>query len=364
MDYFIDSGYLADLEDTVTVDALHGVVSTSNITSCNSDFVFTESYQAVTTLLYTSNLVSSNIQTTQLSAQNAGFSNLIFNTGSGSNLYLEFLASGIVDAVNIETSTLICTSNLNASSVLANYIDATTILGSNIYLLHELIDRSNATIVDSNGKIDWNRLKNFPESDGGLDIFNLAQSAYDLAQLGYDMYQQLQSLLGNTPALPDNIKDPLGDALGDSNENSSNAINFAWERVFRRPRAASNYSIGIKKDLYTSDLSKLLVIPTRNFSTNNGSLYNTTSTSNCLIDFTTQSMYPQVVSLGSNHLSSSNVLVGSINLVGSNVSTVSNVPLQLMSMMVSSNNMSMNSASIADTILLTRISQTQHSHSL
>lgn len=94
--------------------------------------------------------------------------------------------------------------------MLANYMDATTILGSNIYLLHELIDRSNVTIVDSNGKIDWNRLKNFPESDDGLDIFNLAQSAYDLAQLGYDMYQQLQSLLGNTPALPDNIKDPLG----------------------------------------------------------------------------------------------------------------------------------------------------------
>jgi hypothetical protein len=141
--------------------------------------------------------------------------------------------------------------------MLANYMDATTILGSNIYLLHELIDKSNVTIVDSNGKIDWNRLKNFPESDDGLDIFNLAQSAYNLAQLGYDMYQQLQSLLGITPALPDNIKDPLGDALEDSNETSSNAINVAWKRVFRRPIAASNFSIGVKNDLYLSDLSKV-----------------------------------------------------------------------------------------------------------
>jgi hypothetical protein len=97
--------------------------------------------------------------------------------------------------------------------------------------------------------MDWVRLKNLPESDSGLDIFNLAQSAYDLAQLGYDMYQQLQSLLGNTPALPDNIKDPISDALSDSNETSSNGFNVAWERVFRRPLAASNNLIGIKKDL-------------------------------------------------------------------------------------------------------------------
>lgn len=106
MDYFVASGYLEDLEDTVAVDALHGVVSTSNITSCNSDFIFTESYQAATTLLYTSNLVSSNIQTTKLSAHDAGFSNLTFETGQGSNLSLENLATGTLESVDLQTNTL------------------------------------------------------------------------------------------------------------------------------------------------------------------------------------------------------------------------------------------------------------------
>jgi hypothetical protein len=229
--------------------------------------------------------------------------------------------------------------------MLANYMDATTILGSNIYLLHELIDRSNVTIVDSNGKIDWNRLKNFPESDDGLDIFNLAQSAYDLAQLGYDMYQQLQSLLGNTPALPDNIKDPLGDALGDSNETSSNAINVAWERVFRRPIAASNFSIGVRNDLYLSDLSKVYRIPAGGFSTNNGSLYNTTSSCNLQIDMTTETLYPQAISMGSNQVSTSNAQFGPVSIGSSGISTVSNVSLNISSARITSNITNTNSIS-------------------
>jgi hypothetical protein len=121
-------------------------------------------------------------------------------------------------------------SNITASNLLAQYVDATTILGSNIYISHKLIDKSNVPIVDSNGKIDWVRLKNLPESDSGLDIFNLAQSAYDLTQLGYDMYQRLQSLLGNTPFLPDNIKDPISDALGSNDQGSSN-LYVDWSKL-------------------------------------------------------------------------------------------------------------------------------------
>jgi hypothetical protein len=198
---------------------------------------------------------------------------MTFTGASGSNLVVTDLSAGDGDFYNVQTS-LLSASKITASNLLAQYVDATTILGSNIYILHELIDKSNVPIVDSNGKIDWVRLKNVPESDSGLDIFNLAQSAYDLAQLGDDMYQQLQSLLGNTPALPDNIKDPILDALSDSNKTSSNAFNVAWERVFRRPLAASNNSIEIKKHLYLSDLSKVYRIPTGGFSTNNGTLYN------------------------------------------------------------------------------------------
>jgi hypothetical protein len=245
-------------------------------------------------------------------------------------------SAGDGDFYNVQTS-LLSTSNIITSNLLSHYVDATTILGSNIYILHEFIDRSNVPIVDSNGKIDWVRLKNSPESDSGLDIFNLAQSAYDLAQLGYVMYQQLQSLLGNTPALPNNIKDPISDALSVSNETSSNGFNVAWERVFCRPLAASNNSIGIKKDLYLSDLSKMFVIPTGNFSGNNGSLYNSTTTSNLLIDFTTHTMYPQMLSMGSNQFSSSNVQLGMINLVGSGISTSCNVPLSIASQIITNN---------------------------
>jgi hypothetical protein len=238
------------------------------------------------------------------------------------------LSAGEGDFYNVQTS-LLSASNVAALNLLAQYVDATTILGSNIYILHELIDKSNVPIVDSNGKIDWVRLKNLPESDSGLDIFNLAQSAYDLAQLGYDMYQQLQSLLGNTPALPDNIKDPISDALSDSNETSSNAFNVAWERVFRRPLAASNNSIGIKNDLYLSDLSKVYRIPTGGFSTNNGSLYNTTTGSNLLIDMTPQTFYPQAVSMSNVQLSCSNAQFGPVNIESSEISTVSHVSLNI-----------------------------------
>jgi hypothetical protein len=242
MNYFVASGYLEDLEETVTVDALHediaiaDSISTSKVQSSNADIGILESYLFASPLGFTSNLMSSNVQTTQLNAQNATINNLTFSGASGSNLVVTDLSAGDGNFYNVQTS-LLSASNVAFSSVLTNYFYATTILGSNICLLHELIDRSNVSIIDSNGTIDWVRLKNLPESDSGLDIFNMAQSAYDLAQLGYNMYQLLQSLLGNTPSLPNNIKDPIYESLGDSNETSSNSINVAWERVFRRPLA-------------------------------------------------------------------------------------------------------------------------------
>jgi hypothetical protein len=55
-------------------------------------------------------------------------------------------------------------SNLSTSKLLANFADVNTMISSNIYLLHELIDRLNVSIVDSNGKIDWVRLKTYQKT--------------------------------------------------------------------------------------------------------------------------------------------------------------------------------------------------------
>jgi hypothetical protein len=292
MNYFVASGYLKDLEETITVDALHGhiaianPISTSNVQSSNADIGISKSYSFASTLEFTSNLLSSNVQTTQLNAQNATINDLTFSGALGSNLVVTDLSAGDGDFYNVQTS-LFSASDAFVSILLAHYVDASTILGSNVYILLQLLDRSNVPTIDSNSKIHCASLKNIPESNG-LDILALAQGAYNLALLGYGMYQQHQSLLGNTPSLPDNIKNPISESLGDSNETSSNAINVAWERVFRRPLAASNNLIGMKNDLYLSDLSKVYRIPTSGFSTNNGCLYNTTSGINLLIDMTTR----------------------------------------------------------------------------
>lgn len=98
MDYFVASGYLEDLENTVTVDALNGdiavadSISTSNVQSSNADIGKLESYSFASTLGFTSNLLSSNIQTTQLEVQTATINNLTFTGASGSNLVVTDLS--------------------------------------------------------------------------------------------------------------------------------------------------------------------------------------------------------------------------------------------------------------------------------
>jgi hypothetical protein len=337
-DYFVASGYLEDLENTVTVDALNGdiavadSISASNVSSSNINInsIFLESYSLATTLTYTSNLLGSNIQTTQLNSQNATINNLTFTGASGSNLVVTDLSAGLGDFYDVQTSVL-SASNASVSNLFAQYADATTILGSNVYILSQLLDRSNVPIIDSNSKIDWASLKNIPESNG-LDILALAQGAYDLAQLGYDMYQQLRSLLGNTPKLPDNIKDPVSEALGSNN--SSNPIYVDWSKLTSRPISTVGTDLGVKTNLFLSDLSKVYRIPTGNFSTNNGNLYNTATSCNLLIDMTTETLYPQAISMGSNQLSTSSAQFGPVIMGSSGISTVSNVSLNIASAMI------------------------------
>jgi hypothetical protein len=137
MDYFVSSGYLEDLENIVTVDALHGdiaiadSISTSNIQSSNADIGILESYSFASTLGFTSNLLSSNVQTTQLEAQSATINNLTFFGASESNLVVTDLSAGDGNFYNVQTS-LLSASNITASNLLSHYVDATTILGSNI----------------------------------------------------------------------------------------------------------------------------------------------------------------------------------------------------------------------------------------
>lgn len=341
-DYFLGSGYIDDLQNQVDIDPLLDSITvsnsifTSNVSSSNADIGILESYILSTTYGYTSNLLSSNVQTTQLSSKNASLCNLTFSSGLGSNLILTDLGAGLIDAYDIQTSILTCTSNLTASSILANYFDATTVLGSNIYLLGQLLNESNQVVIDSNSKISWNNLKDIPESNG-LDILALAQGAYDLAQLGYDMYQQLQSLLGNTPKLPDNIKDPISDALG-SNDNGTSNIYVDWSKLTSRPFSTNGFDVGIQSNLFFDETNaKIFSVPHQNFSKNNTNVYATTTTSNLVLDVGRSAAYLSTLSMGSNQFSSSNVQLGMINLAGSGISTSCNVSLNISSPMITNN---------------------------
>jgi hypothetical protein len=80
-------------------------------------------------------------------------------------------------------------------------------------------------------------------------------------------------------------------------------------------------------------------------STNNGSLYNTTSSCNLLIDMTTEILYPQARSMESNQVSTSNAQFGPVSIGSSGISTVSNVSLNISSAMFTSNITNINSIS-------------------
>jgi hypothetical protein len=196
--------------------------------------------------------------------------------------------------------------------------------------LNQLYDRSNNIIIDSNSKIDWKYLKNLPESDSGLNILELAQAGYDLAQLGYDMYQQLQSLLGNTPKIPDNIKNPLEDALGSNDQGGSN-IYVDLSKLSSRSIAtnSTNYDVGFKQNMYVSDLSKISTIPSANFSMERTNLYNTKTNSNMVFDFTNlhaffnkfQTLFLSINSSNINMTSSNSMATGPILLRSNNLIT-------------------------------------------
>jgi hypothetical protein len=143
------------------------------------------------------------------------------------------------------------------------------------------------------------------------------------------MYQQLQSLLGNTPSLPDNIKDPISDALGSNDQGSSN-LYVDWSKLTSRPFSTNGYDIGIQSNLYCDETnSKIFSVPHRNFSKNNTNVYATTATSNLVLDVGRSAAYLSTLNMGSNQLSSLNCQLGMINLARSGISTSCNSPLYI-----------------------------------
>jgi hypothetical protein len=222
-DYYLSDLYLLNLESQVDANPLTDSITvlnsiiTSNVQSSNADFLITETYTLASMYIYSSNVVASNIHTNVVLANTASLSNLTFFSGLGSNLILTDVAAGIVDFYDVQTSVLTVSSNLTASNVLANYLDASTVLTSSIYFLSQILDISNVPIIDPNSKIDWASLKNIPKSDDGLDLLVLAQSAFDLASSGYDLYQSLKDLVIPKPKIPTDLKDALNNSLGDSN---------------------------------------------------------------------------------------------------------------------------------------------------
>jgi hypothetical protein len=150
-----------------------------------------------------------------------------------------------------------------------NTSKAQKITGSNVFF-NQLVDLGGHVVVDSNSKLSWSNLKDIPESDGGLSLFDIASAAYDGLQTVSDLYDKLKGLTRDVPELPSEIADPLKDALG-SNE-SSNPIYVDWSKLTSRPIATTtnSFDVGFKSDIYVSDASRMFSIAQGQFSQDAG----------------------------------------------------------------------------------------------
>jgi hypothetical protein len=152
-------------------------------------------------------------------------------------------------------------------------------------------------VIDSNPKLSWSNLKDITESDGGLSLFDIAYAAYHGLQTISDLYDKLKGLTQDVPELPEEISNPLKDALG-SNE-SSNPIYVDWSKLTSRPIATTtnSFDAGFKSDIYLSDASRMFSIAQGQFSQDNGNLQNTKSASNLVLDFASKTAYLDKVEL-------------------------------------------------------------------
>jgi hypothetical protein len=153
--------------------------------------------------------------------------------------------------------------------VYSKYVKSTKITGSNVFF-NQLVDLGGHVVVNSNSKLSWSNLKDIPESDGGLSLFDIASAAYDGLQTISDLYDKLKGLTQDVPELPEEISNPLKDALG-SNE-SSNPIYVDWSKLTSRPIATTtnSFDVAFKSDIYVSDASRMFSIGQGQFSLSAG----------------------------------------------------------------------------------------------
>jgi hypothetical protein len=340
MDYFIEDNFVTNLEVLTLIDNINDTITFSNTVFIENSL---ETSNIICESLLSTDIFSSSVNTDLVTSDAATISNLSGYNVSSCNLYSSNITSHDILADKVETymsaTNLLFSSNILSSNLESTYGEINTLISSTILFLSQVYDRSNNVIIDSNSMIDWKYLKNLPENDEGLDIMNMVQSAYDLAQLGYDMYQQLQSLLGNTPKIPDNIKNPLEDALGSNDQGGSN-IYVDWSKLSSRPIAtnSTSYDIGFKQNMYVSDLSKIFTIPSANFSMERTNLYNTKTNSNMVFDFTNL------------HAFFNNFQTPFLSINSSNISVTSSNNINIGPVLLSSNNLTTSSASISSII--------------
>jgi hypothetical protein len=189
------------------------------------------------------------------------------------------------------------------------------------------VDLGGHVVVDSNLKLSWSNLKDITESDGGLSLFDIASAAYDGLQTINDLYDKLKGLTQDVPELPNEISDPLKDALG-SNE-SSNPIYVDWAKLTSRPIATTtnSFDVGFKSDIYVSDASRMFSIGQGQFSQSAGNLYNTKTASNLVLDFAAKAAYLDKVQLygACNSMTiQSNCITAPVIYFNSNTSMTSN----------------------------------------
>jgi hypothetical protein len=340
-DYFLADNFIENLDILTLINSINETVTFSNtvfieneLNTSNITCFTLDSSNIVCESLLSSNLYSASLESELITDDAANISNLSCYNITSSNLFSSNVSSHDINTEIIESyisaTTMHYSSNIVSSNLLSTYGEISTLISDNILSLHEIYDRSNNVIFDSNSKSDWKYLKNLPESDEGLDVFNLAQSAFDLASLGYDLYNSLKSLVDDVPRIPDNIKDPLQDALS-SNDNSNNNLYIDWSKMSSRPIStnSTNFDVGFKNNIFVSDLSQLYRIPTGNYSIDNTNLYNTKTNSNLIFDFTNlyanfnkfQTPFLSISSSNISVISSNNISIGPVLLSSNNLIT-------------------------------------------
>jgi hypothetical protein len=342
-DYFFADNFIENLEILTLIDIINETITFSNtvfieneLNSSNITCISLDSSNIVCESLLSSNLHSASLESELITGDAANISNLSCYNITSSNLFSSNVSSHNINTDIIESyisaTTMHYSSNIVSSNLLSTYGEISTLISSNILFLHEIYDRSNNVIFDSNSKLDWKYLKNLPESDDGLSIFDMAQSAYDVYSLMNDFYNKLKSLVDDVPKIPDNIKDPLQDALS-SNDNSNNNLYVDWSKLSSRPIStnSTNFDVGFKNNIFVSDLSQLYQIPTGNYSIDSTNLYNTKTNSNLIFDFTNlyanfnkfQTPFLSISSSNINMISSNNISIGPVLLSSNNLITSS-----------------------------------------